>query len=315
MNISEIAELFGIKITSAEKIKSGHINQTCLVTADNGERYILQSINSQVFRRPETIMANIALAEKAFSVSETGMVKLPHYLTADDKNYAAADGKIWRIYSFAESKSNEKNLYFTGLSFGTFIRLMSGVKLAEEPAIDNFHSYRTYLARLEKMTDSVEMVRYRKLGNLLESVFTDNACRRVIHGDAKTANVIIGDYCTIIDLDTIMNGYAAIDYGDMVRSVCGMKPDMNAVSELTKGYADGLEGLLSSAEIATLYYGILWVTGELAIRYMTDYISKEGYFKGKTPLECYNRAVELNVFLDELMEHEKTLNELIKDIF
>ena len=132
----------------------------------------------------------------------------------------------------------------------------------------------------------------------------------MIHGDAKADNIIFGEIPTVIDLDTVMLHYCAIDYGDMVRSA----EDMDEVREITAGFAKGLGGLLTPAEVQSLYYGALWVTAELAMRYSTDALTGEGYF-GKSREDCEKRCSQLRHKLDWLKENEKQIREIILKCF
>ena len=131
------------------------------------------------------------------------------------------------------------------------------------------------------------------LENTLNSVFDCYLTKRIVHNDAKSDNIIAGNPVCIIDLDTVMNGYAAIDYGDMVRSVTSSDLSLNTIKQITEGFADGLNGLLTEEEVVSLYFGILYVTGELAVRYLSDYVGNINYFKDKTPSMCLSRANEL----------------------
>jgi hypothetical protein len=112
-----------------------------------------------------------------------------------------------------------------------------------------------------------------------------------------------------------MSGYAAIDFGDMVRSVMreGV-PDMTAARDLTKGFAKGLGGLLTKSEVGSLYYGILWAVGELAVRYLTDYITGEGYFR-RSSGECLARADQLLGQLRGFMAMGGQITEMIRECF
>lgn len=303
MKINEIIGKFGIgNVINASEINGGHINTTYLVETADGGLYILQSLSRRVFRSHEAVMKNISKIEKAFAESSEEMVTVPHYLTAEDEaNFIEYDGEIYRAYAYTE-KADSDSLRKTGYSFGAFIRVLSSRKIKLETTIADFHSFQKYFSALTaadsnshlKKIDKSIMRRLASVSETLGQVFTVDFPTRNVHNDAKCSNVIIGEISTVIDLDTTMQGYAAIDYGDMIRSVCiGGELDIKAVMELTKGFADGLGGILTDDEVDSLYYGILYVTAELAVRYLTDYLSEDKYFKGKTSAECLKRANEL----------------------
>ena len=140
--------------------------------------------------------------------------------------------------------------------------------------------------------------------------------RSIIHGDAKADNVLIGDALTVIDLDTAMEGYAAIDFGDLVRSLCvGDMSDLSPVRAAAQGFAEGLDGLLTAEEVSSLYYGILRSTGELAVRYLADSLREEKYFRGKSTADCIARAEELMAQIEAFIAARSELNEIIAEAF
>lgn len=305
MVLSEVVQLFGIVgVTNITGIESGHINTTFLAECPEGERYILQSLNRSVFRNPQAVMGNIEKIEKVFDKFPEEKVTVPRCLHgADGDNYVEYCGEVYRMYKYAEPiREQPDRFYMSGFSFGTFIKRLSGKNIRLEPTIENFHSFSGYFSALTaadscsslKKIDNIVMRRLDSLRGTLEQVFTVDFPVRNVHNDAKISNLIFGEKCTVIDLDTAMEGYAAIDYGDMIRSVCTAEQlDFKVIRDITAGFADGLNGILSDDEIYSLYYGVLYVTGELAVRYLIDYLSDEKYFKGKSSSDCLFRANEL----------------------
>lgn len=304
MELIEIVNRFGVNnVSEISNVIGGHINNTFLVKSRDGQ-YVLQKLNSEVFRNPEAIMRNISKLERIFENTEGSGVKIPHFLRSEEEcNFIEADGEIYRMYNFAEPVHGiQDRFHKMGFSFGTFIKLLNGKNIRLDTSIENFHSYSSYLSSLTaadansafRKIDRIVMRRLSSLKETLEQVFTVDFPKRNIHNDAKVGNIVFGKICTVIDLDTVMEGYAAIDYGDMIRSVCTAdRLDFVAVRDITNGFADALKGILTDDEIYSLYYGILYVTGELAVRYLIDYIRKDKYFKEKTSAQCLRRANEL----------------------
>ena len=305
MVLDEVIQRFGISgAKRISELNSGHINNTYFAECESDKNYILQSLNRRVFRNPQAVMSNIAKIENAFSNSSEECIAVPHYLyTEDGDNYTEYNEEIFRLYAYAEpSAENIDRFYKAGFSFGTFIKTISHKNIHLDVTIERFHSFTDYFSALIsadkssplKKIDNSIMRRLNSLRDTIEQVFTVDFPKRNVHNDAKISNVIFGEICTVIDLDTAMPGYAAIDYGDMIRSVCATDElDFTVIRDISKGFADGLDGILSDDEIYSLYYGILYVTGELAVRYLIDYLSKEKYFKDKTSAECLSRANEL----------------------
>jgi hypothetical protein len=306
MDIRSIPELFGLPAAEfLTELTAGHINRTCVVVC-GGEKYVLQSLNSSVFRTPCAVMDNIERVTAAFAEADCD-VAVPHFIAAGDKIYAAAEGEVWRMYRYITAAADAAvSPAAAGRAFGSFIRIMDGGELCGIPAIEGFHDLDRYCGELEAAggADREFTSELDRLRDGLGQVFGSGLERRIIHGDAKPDNVIIGSIPTIIDLDTVMYGYAALDYGDLIRSVCGGGvPNLSLIRSVTKGFAEGTGGLLTDEEVGSLYYGILWITGELAVRYMTDSLRRNKYFKGKSSEDCLSRA-------HELMEQLKAFNAL-----
>ncbi len=326
MELNSIPQLFGINGScSSEEIRSGHINCTFLCSC-GGERYILQSVDKSVFPSPEKIMNNIAKISAAFESSGEQRVTVPDFLECEGKNFADVDGTIWRMYPYAESDiSPLTNVnYSCGLAFGTFIRVLSEKNVKLKPAGEPLHRFGHYFSALTslagnsgiKKIDSTVMSKLGGLSDTLSQVFTADFPKRNVHNDTKTDNVIIGNKLTVIDLDTAAPGYPAVDYGDLIRSVCqGSTISDSAIRDATRGFAAGLEGILTSDELDSLYYGILYAVGELAVRYLIDYVSEAGYFKGRTPAGCLSRANELLGQLRMFINYGDDITELIYSSF
>lgn len=296
MELTEICRSFGLEGSpETAPVGTGHINETCRVSC-GGEEYILQSLNTDVFREPDKVERNIAAITSAFAGEES--VRVPEWLSAGERLFLRDGERVWRMYrcAAAEDKAEDRER-LAGYAFGAFIRIMDRKKRLS-CTIDGYHDFERYFSRLKRFaaSGSIDSSVFRRLGSLsdtLSDVFS-GVPRRNVHGDAKTDNVIIGSVCTVIDLDTAMEGYAALDFGDLIRSVCGSGvPELSRIKAAANGFAAGCGGVLSRAEVDSLYYGILWSTGELAVRYLNDAVSGERYFRNRTPAECLRRADEL----------------------
>ncbi len=260
-------------------------------------------------------MHNISEVERA--VGSNDEIAVPHYIAVGGGNYIEIRGGIWRMYDFVQSRDVDRSekCRLTGRSFGAFIRLTSGCRLADSGG--NIHDYGRYLSRLQSYCESAgeRIDTFDELGTELETIFGDGLTVRNVHGDAKSDNIVFADRCTVIDLDTVCSGYAALDYGDMIRSLCTDSSELPLAAVLTKGFAEGLHGILDSGEVRSLYYGILYVTAELAMRYLIDALSGEGYFRGKSPEDCLSRADSLMGQLSLFTSHRRELTQMIRESF
>ena len=318
MDIRNIPTLFGLpEASELTELNAGHINRTFLADC-GGERYILQSLNSSVFRSPEAVMENIGRAEAAIGQPQCRFTAVPHFIACGDKNYAAAVGELWRIYRYVPAAAGAAaDAAAAGRAFGEFIRLMDGRELSPVPAIEGYHDFEAYYSELKALGGATAdiMQTTDRLREDMERVFGSVLKNRIIHGDAKADNIVMSDPPTIIDLDTVMYGCAAIDYGDLVRSVWDGNADLSAVRQVTAGFAEGLGGILTDDEVSSLYYGILRSTGELAVRYLADSLRENRYFRGRSRAQCLARAEELLAQLSRFRRHESGLKELIQQEF
>lgn len=300
---------------------SGHINHTFLVTTDGEKRYILQRINTDIFHDTDGLMENIVnvtsyLRERIIQAGgnperET-MTVIP---TKDGKYYYTdMDGSNWRVYlliehiiSLDQAQSTEE-FYASGLAFGRF-----QAQLADYPAktlhetIPDFHNTpKRYQAfeqavaedvchRAESVAQEIAFIRARKeeISVLTDLLQKGELPQRITHNDTKLNNILLDadthEAVCIVDLDTIMPGLCAYDFGDAIRfganTATEDETDLDKVSlsmELyqayAKGYMEGCGGRLMEKEVETLPLGAKTITLEQGIRFLTDYLQGDTYY-------------------------------------
>jgi Ser/Thr protein kinase RdoA (MazF antagonist) len=325
--ILEIANCFDITgvCASAEMITDGNINRTYrLRTVENGESffYLLQKINTFVFRNPDELMQNIVsvtdfLKEKirAFGGDESRetLTVIP---AKDGKAYYTADnGECWRCYVYitdahtCNSIESADAFFEAGRAFGTFQKL-----LADYPSetlfdtIPDFHNtYKRYLAfekaveddrakRAADVESEIDFIRRRRndTGVLTELIEKNELPLRVTHNDTKLNNVLFdektGEGICIIDLDTVMCGLSLYDFGDGVRfgasaaaederDLSLVSFDLNLFEAFARGYLQTAGDALTQKEKSLLAFSAKLMTLELAMRFLTDYLNGDEYFK------------------------------------
>ncbi len=254
---------------SAGRYGSGHINDTFLVQVSEGGtpvRYILQRINTNIFKNPEGLMENIARVcrhgiSKLRASGEDASRRFLTVISATDGKafYVDADGNYWRCYIFIELAKTydvvetEKQAYETAKAFGGFQKLLSdipGERMVE--TIPDFHHtpkrYETLLkavmedtcnrAKDVKAEIGFFMEREAEMGKLLKLLQDGCIPERITHNDTKLNNVMIDDVSQegicVIDLDTVMPGLSLYDFGDMVRTTTSpAKEDEKDLSKVT----------------------------------------------------------------------------------
>ncbi len=330
MKLTEIAGHFRLDSAaeSFQVFGNGHINETYLVTSERGTKYIIQKVNQSVFTKPEQVMANILAVTEHIRRKNPDPRSTLSVIEANNGNcyFRTEDGDFWRVYDFIsdsiclEAAESLRDFYESAVGFGTFQKMLS-----DFPAdmlyetIPDFHNtadrYRKFRAAIE--TDALgraASVR-REIDFFLER--EEDGCRlgelleegkiplRVTHNDTKLNNVML-DAITrkalcVIDLDTVMPGLAVNDFGDSIRFGASTAAedeqdlekvwmDLNLYRTYAEGFLFACGESLSNTEIDNLALGAKTMTLECGMRFLTDYLAGDTYFRIHRPLQNLDRA-------------------------
>lgn len=324
MEKKELLEQFQVEqnVVSIEPYGSGHINHTYLAEMSEGKKYILQGINTTIFKNTDQLMENIINVTSYLreEISRTGgdpeRETLTVVMTKDDRSYYTdADGSKWRVYEFIEGAQtfdaveSKEDFYQSAVAFGKF-----QAQLANFPAdtlhetIPDFHNtakrYRDFEKAVEadvkgraaEVQEEIAFVRARskETSELHDMLAKGELPLRVTHNDTKLNNIMIDSKThqaiCVIDLDTVMPGLSAHDFGDAIRfganTAAEDEPDVSKVSlslELfeiyVKGFLEGCGGRLTPNEVKALPMGAKMMTLECGMRFLADYLEGDVYFK------------------------------------
>lgn len=229
--------------------------------------------------------------------------------------YRDEEGEVWRIYLYIEGASayevatSQELIYRTAWAFGNFQQLLSdfpAVLLHE--TIPDFHNtpwrYEMFLdacernphGRADEARAEIEFLKQRKADTslLIDQWKQGLIPLRVTHNDTKLNNVMIddvtGEAICILDLDTVMPGLALYDFGDAVRTAAALISEddpawqragisLENFTSLVSGYLDAARGFLTDAEISALAFSGRLITLEQALRFLTDYLNGDVYYK------------------------------------
>ena len=335
---------------SCEPYGNGHINDTFFVVTD--KRYILQRMNTAVFPRPVELMENILgvtehIRKKATAdIARATLVVVP---TVDGENYYTdSAGGFWRTYEFTENTvtkervENANDFYTCAKAFGRFQQMLSDypAQKLHEP-IANFHNTPR---RYDNLMDAVHKDVCKRLGGVLNEVAfvkeRESFCHtlerarttgklplRVTHNDTKLNNIlfdsITGEPVCVIDLDTVMPGYSVNDFGDSIRfganTAAEDETDLSKVSldlELfevyAKGFIEGCDGSLTETELELLPVGAIMMTLECGMRFLTDYLNGDVYFKIHRPNHNLDRARNQFALVEDMERKLPQMREIIK---
>lgn len=308
------------EITYIEPYGSGHINSTWLAihkSADGKEvKNLMQKISTVAFKNPAQLMENIVGVTEFLrdKVEEDGtLTVIP---TLDGKSFYVDEwDNYWRVYKFIDNATayqqieNDNDFYTCGLAFGEFQQM-----LAEYPAeklhetIVNFHNTPSRFADFKKALAEDKMGRAKDVQPEIDFVLA-HECKadaitsklesgeipyRVTHNDTKLNNILIDDATgkakCVIDLDTVMPGAAAYDFGDSIRfgastgaedetDLSKISVDVHLFEVFAKGYLSTANKFLTPAEKDSLVTGAYLMTLECGVRFLTDYLNGDVYFK------------------------------------
>ena len=304
----------------------GHINHTLKLTTDTGAEYVLQKINTYVFKDPVRLMENVSAVTRFLHDRVEDPRHALHMLPTREGKYFHVDdqGQYWRCYDFVggfclDLPETDEDFYQSAIAFGRFQTLLSDFP-AETlyETIPEFHNttdrYRQFresvaadaVGRAAGVKADIDFLLEREdLACTLQNMRQDGLLPlRVTHNDTKLNNVLL-DRVTrkalcVLDLDTVMPGLSLYDFGDSIRfgaataaedepDLSKMELDLHLFEVYTRGYLEAAKAL-TETEIAMLPMGALAVTLELATRFLKDHLDGDLYFKTAYPTHNLVRA-------------------------
>ena len=309
-----------------EPFGSGHINHTWRVTCRDGMRYILQRISDTLTDQPGRMMENIVRVTDHLRKTEKDPRKvLTPVRTTDGSAWVAADSGSWRMYIYIEDSvclqtaETDRELFLAASAFGHFEQQLKDFPADQlfEPLPD-FHNtpvrYRQLHAamaenpagRLSSVPEELAFVleREEEMGTLVRLAAAGELPVRVTHNDTKLNNVLFdretGDPLCVIDLDTVMPGLSLYDFGDMVRygaaTAAEDEKDLSKVHLDLHRYRVFRDGFLSACPDLTplerqlLPMGAKVITAEQAVRFLTDYLNGDRYYRISYPEQNLDRT-------------------------
>ena len=314
------------KVIDKKPLKKGHINDTFCIVCETenkqNKKYILQKINTNIFKNPDELMENVVnvtsyirkiVIENGGNPERETLNIIP---TKNGENYYKdKDGDCFRVYKFIEDATtydlvqNAQDFYESAVAFGNFQRLLSDFPANTlYETIPNFHNT---VDRLNKLKEAIQKDAVNRVKNVKEEIdFVLNRekdCHiicdllekgeiplRVTHNDTKLNNIMIDNKTKkaicVIDLDTVMPGTLLNDFGDSIRfgastaledeqDLSKVECSMELFEAYTKGFIEGVKGNLTDKEKEMLPMGAKIITLECGIRFLTDYLQGDTYFK------------------------------------
>lgn len=259
------------------------------------------------------------------------------------------NGAFWRVYKYVNNvktynAAESYNIAYEGAkTFGNFVKSLSD--LPGDPLyniIPDFHNTPKRLnslieafdsnacGRAEKVKEEFNFIISRKDDcRILKKLADDGTIpERITHNDTKINNVLFDEETNkgicVIDLDTVMPGIIHYDFGDMIRTFCTTaeedEKDLNKVSvdlKLFRGLCDGFisvsNDFLSEKELEYLAFSGKLISMEVGIRFLTDYLNGDQYFKIKYPEHNYHRAANQLALAKSIENNLNEMNQIVRN--
>ena len=257
-------------------------------------------------------------------------------------------GTVWRCYNHIEGcvtydiVENERQAFQAAHAFGAFQDLVSDLDaslIAE--TIPDFHNTRKRYDRLMEVIaadpcgrapgvkEECDFIREREplVDVLLDLADAGKIPLRVTHNDTKINNVMIDaqtdEAVCVIDLDTVMPGLALYDFGDLIRTATSpaaedemdlskVEMQMPMFRALVEGYLDAAGSFLNETEVRHLAFSGRLITLEVAIRFLTDYLEGDVYFKTHRPGQNLDRCRNQLQLVREIERQEPEMNSIVE---
>ena len=352
MDVKKLASAFVLNGNpiSWREFGHGHINSTFKITTDTGCEYVLQKINKYVFRNPPRLMGNVVAVTDYLRQRVDDPKKALHVIMTKRNHayYRDGEGDFWRMYDFLQgfcldAPESDEDFYQSGVAFGQFQELLSDFP-AETliETIPEFHNtvdrYRQFKASLEidpldrlaGVREEVDFVLAREeLGSTLQKMREAGELPlRVTHNDTKLNNVMLDrktrKALCVLDLDTVMPGLSAHDFGDSIRfgaataaedeqDLSKMTLDLHMFEVYTRGFLESATKL-TDKEVEVLPLGALIMTLEVGLRFLKDYIDGDLYFKTSYPEHNLVRARTQLKLVADMEEKMEDMNRIVAKV-
>ncbi|GGG46175.1 phosphotransferase enzyme family protein [Bizionia arctica] len=305
-------------ILNIQVLASGHINDTYLVTCRDNSHYVLQKINSQVFTNLNEIILNKVVVsnhlKNIFDNSELNYQVAGFIKSKSDDYFIEAYNGCWTLMEYIPNSKtiaraeNAKQVFEAGKLFGNFIISTSSLEInSVSETLPKFHSVPFRFFQFEEALKKAKASRKTKAQELISFVLelqmemfqlselkeNNSFPIRITHNDAKLSNILFDtddNGLAVIDLDTVMPGIVHFDFGDSIRSICSNTVEDSDDYENTtlnlkyyeaycKGFASETSNLLTLEEILYLPLGVKTLIYIMGLRFLTDYLNNDVYYK------------------------------------
>jgi hypothetical protein len=325
-----------------EPIGNGLIHQTYKAKNNSGA-VVLQAINTNIFKRAEDIVMNYSMIYEFLQKKGDGNI-IPAPIVSSDANliWKDPDNNHWRATAFISNSysptiaDKEKAAFTVANIFARFTKSLEQLDIQKlKEIIPNFHNLSFRYDQFEDAIKNASQERLLKSTHVIAELrgiktlvaffeITQNSAdypSRVMHHDCKISNILFdknsGEVICPVDLDTVMPGKFFSDLGDMIRSMaCTVdenscdweKIDVQPVfyKSILAGYLEGIGDIFTEEEKKNIHYAGLILIYMQALRFITDYLNNDSYYKTTYPEQNLSRATNQLILLEKLEAFLKT---------
>ena len=337
MQLTGIVNNFGIAASDIRPFGTGLINNTWIVVEENSPRYILQRVNTNIFKSPEAIAFNTRLIADHLAKHHPDYFFISPLLTREGQDVLKTATGYYRMFPYVKDSHTLVTVQTPGQAFeaakafGKFTRLLSDLDYARlKITLPHFHNLSLRFQQFQAAVQSGNKQRLLESKKLVDFIFDHKNIvdefehirnytgfkLRVTHHDTKISNVLFdkNDNCIcVIDLDTVMPGYFISDVGDMMRTY--LSPAGEEENDLSKiqarrefydaivnGYTNEMADELTETETHHFLYAGKFMIFMQAIRFLTDHLNNDIYYGAKYEGQNFVRAGNQVKLLEELFK-------------
>jgi Ser/Thr protein kinase RdoA (MazF antagonist) len=323
----------------------GLINDTYLVSTQS-DKFVLQRINTQVFPEPQRVIENLLQINRHLqkdSKKPPLIIPLLQPTLSGEHYYSDNKGHFWRLLEWIEhSESRERisrleEAQQVGLALGRFHRMLASVESSSlHDTLPGFHIAPTYLKQYQEIVINSPVqnnnpdfvfcrdfiTRYHERAQVLEQARQQGILHdRVIHGDPKLNNFLFLQnsdiIISLIDLDTVKPGLVHYDIADCLRSCCQKSDnsfDLATCRAILSHYLQEAGHFFTPADYDYLYPAIELLPFELGLRFFTDFLAGNCYFKVTEPDQNLLRAHNQFRLCEAIRKHQPAIESMLDQL-
>lgn len=316
--------------------------------------YVLQRINHHIFTDVEMLQRNIEIVTRHLrckmatgGVADIDRRVLRFLPTATGKTYHFDGQNFWRLSVYIADtitldEVTPQSSYDCGRAFGRFQQQLTDLNESLGETIPDFHNMELRLSQLRQAVTRDATGRMKEVGKELELIETHakEMClaeqlhrqgllpKRICHCDTKVNNMLFdqkGKVLSIIDLDTVMPAFVFSDYGDFLRTAANSQaedsPDLDEITfrwdifeAFTRGYLESTSSFLTLIEREHLPFAVALFPMMQAVRFLTDYLNGDTYYKIKYPEHNLVRTRNQLRFFQEVEANREKMAKLIASV-